>query len=70
IYLILDLATVKANINRDSPQWALSLFDQYKLTIDAFSKYPNTLAFFAGNEVNNNKSNTPASSFVKAAVRD
>ncbi|CAG8769124.1 2205_t:CDS:2, partial [Racocetra fulgida] len=33
-------------------------------------EYPNTLGFFAGNEVTNNKSNTEASSFVKAAIRD
>ncbi|CAG8738624.1 32103_t:CDS:2, partial [Racocetra persica] len=70
IYLILDLATIKSSINRDNPQWSLSLFQNYIATVDAFSKYPNTLAFFAGNEVTNNKSNTEASSFVKAAIRD
>ncbi|CAG8557566.1 17658_t:CDS:2 [Acaulospora morrowiae] len=70
IYLILDLATVKASINRDNPQWTLLLFDQYKRTIDVFSRYTNTLAFFAGNEVTNNKSNAQASPFVKAALRD
>ncbi|CAG8488105.1 7840_t:CDS:2 [Cetraspora pellucida] len=70
IYLILDLATIKSNINRDNPQWSLSLFQSYTATVDAFSKYSNTLAFFAGNEVTNNKSNTEASPFVKAAIRD
>lgn len=32
--------------------------------------YNNTLGFFAGNEVSNDVSNTDASAFVKAAVRD
>ncbi|CAG8468758.1 28298_t:CDS:2 [Dentiscutata erythropus] len=70
IYLVLDLATIKSNINRDNPQWSLQLFQNYTATVNAFIKYPNTLAFFAGNEVTNNKSNTEASSFVKAAIRD
>ncbi|KAG0033470.1 1,3-beta-glucanosyltransferase gas1 [Podila clonocystis] len=38
--------------------------------IDAFKGYSNALAFFAGNEVTNDKNTTNASSYVKALVRD
>jgi len=38
--------------------------------VDMFSPYDNVLGYFAGNEVTNNDTNTNASPFVKAAVRD
>ncbi|CAG8511088.1 1093_t:CDS:2 [Ambispora leptoticha] len=70
IYLLLDLPTPDFSINRDNPQWNVDLYNHYTATVDSFAKYPNVLGFFAGNEVTNNKSNTPASAFVKAAIRD
>ncbi|SGZ58467.1 CIC11C00000002197 [Sungouiella intermedia] len=70
IYIIADLSEPSTSINRDSPEWNLELYDRYTSVIDMFANYSNVLGFFAGNEVSNNKSNTDASAFVKAAVRD
>ncbi|KAK8118046.1 1-3-beta-glucanosyltransferase gel4 [Apiospora kogelbergensis] len=70
IYVIADLGEPALSINRDSPVWNVELFDRYKGVIDEMGKYTNTIGFFAGNEVTNNNTNTPASAFVKAAVRD
>ncbi|KAI5458533.1 Glucanosyltransferase-domain-containing protein [Mariannaea sp. PMI_226] len=70
IYVISDLSEPSTSINRDSPAWDTELFTRYKAVIDDLSKYDNVVGFFAGNEVSNNKSNTDASAYVKAAVRD
>src|SRR5438309_474970 len=70
IYLILDLANPTNSIDRTNPRYDLSLYKGMVAIIDAFSGYNNTLAFFAGNEVINNNTNTNASPFVKAALRD
>ncbi|CDR42480.1 CYFA0S09e04500g1_1 [Cyberlindnera fabianii] len=70
IYIIADLSQPSESINRDSPEWNLDLFDRYRDVVDALSNYTNVLGFFAGNEVTNNKTNSDASAFVKAAVRD
>lgn len=70
IYIIADLSEPDTSINRDSPQWNLDLYDRYTSVIDMFANYTNVLGFFAGNEVTNNRSNTDASAFVKAAIRD
>ena len=70
IYVIADLGEPKNSINRDTPQWDQEIYSRYTAVIDTFSKYTNTLGFFAGNEVSNAPNNTEASAFVKAAVRD
>ena len=58
------------SINRADPEWTVELFQRYVSVIDELAPYDNVLGFFAGNEVSNNNSNTDASAFVKAAVRD
>lgn len=70
IYVVSDLSEPVLSINRDDPQWNTELFDRYKAVIDEMGKYSNVIGFFAGNEVSNNATNTPASAYVKAAVRD
>ncbi|ROV96280.1 hypothetical protein VMCG_07716 [Cytospora schulzeri] len=73
IYLIVDVNNPLYSINRDDP--ATSYNDVYLqsvfATIDEFVKYDNTLAFFSGNEVVNDKTDTTlAAPYVKATTRD
>ncbi|KAK3370021.1 Glucanosyltransferase-domain-containing protein [Podospora didyma] len=70
IYVISDLSEPTLSINRDDPRWDVSLYQRYTSVVDSLSKYSNVIGFFAGNEVTNNASNTDASAYVKAAVRD
>lgn len=70
IYVVSDLGEPSLSINRDNPQWSTELYTRYTKVVDELGQYSNVIGFFAGNEVSNNKSNTDASAFVKAAVRD
>jgi 1,3-beta-glucanosyltransferase GAS1 len=70
IYIISDLSAPGESINRDSPTWTTDLFKRYASVLDMFAPYNNILGYFAGNEVTNNDTNSDASAFVKAAVRD
>jgi hypothetical protein len=70
IYILADLSEPGLSINRDDPQWNVALYQRYTGVVDAFHNYTNVLGFFAGNEVTNNDTNTDASPFVKAAIRD
>ncbi|SCV02433.1 LAME_0H00430g1_1 [Lachancea meyersii CBS 8951] len=70
VYVIADLSEPSESIDRDSPAWTLDLYKRYTGVVDVMANYSNVLGFFAGNEVTNNNSNTDASPFVKAAIRD
>jgi hypothetical protein len=70
IYVIADLSSPGSSIVRDNPTWNDDLYARYTAVIDVMANYTNTMGFFAGNEVSNNSTNTDASAFVKAAVRD
>ncbi|GMM57158.1 1,3-beta-glucanosyltransferase [Maudiozyma humilis] len=70
IYVLSDLSEPDTSVVRDNPTWDTTLLERYKQVVDSLQKYPNVLGFFAGNEVTNDITNTGASPFVKAAIRD
>lgn len=72
IYLVLDVNTPKYSINRADPEPSYNdvYLQNVFATVDMFSKYTNTLAFFSGNEVINDGPTSAAAPFVKAVTRD
>ncbi|KAJ6784811.1 hypothetical protein PWT90_09695 [Aphanocladium album] len=72
IYLVLDVNNGLYSINRAAP--ALSYNAAYLqsifATVSEFAQYKNTLAFFSGNEVINEKGNEFNAPYIKAVTRD
>lgn len=72
IYLVLDVNLPLYSINRADPHPSYNAvyLRQVFATIDSFAGYPNTLAFFSGNEVINDGETTNCAPYVKAVTRD
>lgn len=72
IYLVLDVNTPKYSLNRASPRESYNdvYLQSVFATVEMFAKYPNTLAFFSGNEVINDGPSSKAAPYVKAVTRD
>lgn len=73
IYVMIDANNPKYSINRADPHPSYNAvyLQSVFATIDAFAKYPNTMAFFSGNEViHDEKETTLAAKYVKATDRD
>jgi hypothetical protein len=75
IYVAVDVGTRWIALNREN-EWAVnaSYNDDYLqrifATTEMFSKYDNTLLFFAGNEVIDKKEVSWSAPYIKAVVRD
>lgn len=72
MYLVLDVNTPDSSISRSCPSGSYNAdyLQNVFATIDEFSTYNNTLAFFAGNENINDLNSTDSAPYVKAVVRD
>jgi len=73
IYVVLDANNPLYSINRadPGPSYNPTYLQSIFATIDVFAKYPNTMAFFSGNEViHDEKETTLSARYVKAVTRD
>ncbi|KAL6944765.1 hypothetical protein ACO0RG_001515 [Hanseniaspora osmophila] len=72
IYLILDINTPGASINRPDAfcSYNSAYLQNVFAILDEFTHYDNVLGFFAGNEVIDATSNTDLAYYIKAVVRD
>ena len=73
IYLILDVNSPLYSLNRQdpAPSYNPTYLQSIFATMDMFSKYDNTLAFFSGNEViNETTASTVCAPYIKAVTRD
>lgn len=73
IYLVIDVNNPQYSINRadPAPSYNAKYLQSVFATVEMFAKYRNTLAFFSGNEVINEKADTVKSApYVKAVTRD
>lgn len=72
IYLVVDVNNSKYSIRRDKPHdsYNTDYLQNVFATVEEFSKYDNTLAFFSGNEVVNKLGTEDAMPYVKATTRD
>ncbi|PNS20243.1 hypothetical protein CAC42_5693 [Sphaceloma murrayae] len=72
IYLALDVNTPLYSINRadPAPSYNPTYLQSVFATMEVFSKYPNTLLFFNGNEVINDPPTSNTAPYVKAVGRD
>lgn len=73
IYLVVDVNNEKYSINNLSPHksYNAAYLQNVFATVEEFAQYPNTLAFFSGNEVISDRAGTDkAAPYVKAVTRD
>lgn len=72
IYVLLDVNIPEASISRSdaSCSYNTMYLEEVFASVNAMAKYDNTLGFFAGNEVINDKPSSSAAPYVKAVVRD
>lgn len=72
IYLVLDVNTPLYSLNRASPlvSYNSKYLQNIFATMEAFSGYSNTLAYFSGNEVVNDDKTTNTAPYIKAVTRD